>query len=103
MLTAIRRLIAGELCVSEKMAARMVRKLVDPQASNGSPVEQLSEREFEVFRLIALGLGPSEMARRLDVSVKTIEAHREHIKGKLGIRSGIELTRFCLKWSMEHP
>jgi DNA-binding NarL/FixJ family response regulator len=104
MMTGIRRVLAGELCVSERMAARMVKKLVNPDAekSSDSPVEQLSEREFEVFRLIAQGVGPSEMARRLSVSVKTVETHRERIKEKLGLKSRAELTRFSLQWAMQH-
>jgi DNA-binding NarL/FixJ family response regulator len=104
MMTGIRRVLAGELCVSERMAARMVKKLVSPEdaASGDSPVSQLSEREFEVFRLIAQGVGPSEMARRLSVSVKTVETHRERIKEKLGLKSRAELTRFSLQWAMQH-
>lgn len=103
VMTAIRKVLAGELYVSEKMSARMVQKLVNPQAAEkSSPVEILSDREFEVFRLIADGIGPSEIASRLAVSVKTIETHREHIKEKLGLKTGVELTRYCLQWAMEH-
>lgn len=103
VMTAIRRVLAGEVYVSEKMASRMVRKLVDPKDSAvSSPIETLSDREFEVFRLIAQGIGPTEIAQRLQVSVKTIETHREHIKEKLGFKTGTELTRFCLQWQMNH-
>jgi DNA-binding NarL/FixJ family response regulator len=103
LLTAIRRVLAGELYVSEPMAARLVNKLLNPAARDAHPsVESLSEREFQVFRLIAAGIGPSEIAQRLSVSVKTIETHREHIKEKLGLKSGPELTRFSLQWAMEH-
>jgi DNA-binding NarL/FixJ family response regulator len=101
VMTAIRRVLSGETYVSEKMASRMVQKLVNPNASAAaSPVEALTDREFDVFRLIAQGIGPSEIASRLGVSVKTIETHREHIKEKLGLKSGTELTRFCLQWEM---
>jgi DNA-binding NarL/FixJ family response regulator len=100
VMTAIRRVLAGEVYVSEKMASRMVQKLVNPSASAASPVEALTDREFDVFRLIAQGVGPSEIANRLGVSVKTVETHREHIKEKLGLKSGTELTRFCLQWEM---
>jgi DNA-binding NarL/FixJ family response regulator len=101
VMTAIRRVLAGEVYVSEKMASRMVQKLVNPGASaSASPVEALTDREFDVFRLISQGIGPSEIAQRLGVSVKTVETHREHIKEKLGLKSGTELTRFCLQWEM---
>ncbi|HEY7087582.1 MAG TPA: response regulator transcription factor [Tepidisphaeraceae bacterium] len=101
---AIRRVLDGEIFVSEKMASRMVHKLIDggaASAAEGSPLELLSDREFEVFSLIAQGIGPSEIANRLSVSVKTVETHREHIKAKLGLRSAPELTRFALQWTME--
>ena len=101
VMTAIRRVLDGEIYVSEKMADRMVRKLVhaeQPEEKTG--LEALSDREFEVFRFIAQGVGPTEIARRLDVSVKTIETHREHIKEKLGLKTGAELIRFSLRWAM---
>jgi DNA-binding NarL/FixJ family response regulator len=102
VMTAIRRVLAGELYVSEKMAARMVNKLINPRATSAGPVDTLSDREFEVFRLIADGIGPTEIAQRLSLSVKTIETHREHIKEKLGLKTGAELTRYSLQWAMEN-
>jgi DNA-binding NarL/FixJ family response regulator len=103
VLTTIRRVLAGELYVSEGMAARLVNKLINPSRKHApAGVQSLSEREFQVFRLIADGVGPSEIAQRLSLSVKTVETHREHIKEKLGLRSGPELTRFSLQWAMEH-
>jgi DNA-binding NarL/FixJ family response regulator len=102
VMTAIRRVLAGEIYISEKMASRMVHKLIDRGgAKSNSPLEQLSDREFEVFNLIAQSIGPKEIAQRLSLSVKTIETHREHIKEKLGLKSGAELTRFALEWSMQ--
>jgi DNA-binding NarL/FixJ family response regulator len=102
VMTAIRRVLAGELYVSEKMSARMVSKLINPKTANASPVDLLSDREFEVFRLIANGVGPTEIARRLALSVKTIESHREKIKEKLGLKTGAELTRFSVAWGIDH-
>jgi DNA-binding NarL/FixJ family response regulator len=102
LLTAIRRVLAGEVHVSEKMASRMVQKLIDRSgAKTPAGLESLSDREFEVFNLIANGVGPSEIARRLGLSVRTIETHREHIKEKLGLKSGTELTRHALQWAMD--
>ena len=92
VMTAIRKVLAGELYVSERMSARMVQKLVNPEgAGTISPTEVLSDREFEVFRLIAQGIGPSEIASRLEVSVKTIESHQQRLKQKLDVRSTAEL------------
>ena len=104
LLTAIRRVMTGELYVSDTMAARLVNKLLNPAAAKEAEpgVESLSQREFQVFRLIADGIGPSEIAQRLNLSVKTVETHREHIKEKLGLKTGAELTRYSLQWAMQH-
>jgi DNA-binding NarL/FixJ family response regulator len=100
---AIRRVLQGDIYISEKMASRMVHKLIDRRGGAKGPpsLEQLSDREFEVFNLIAQGIGPTEIANRLSLSVKTVESHREHIKQKLGLSTAPELTRFALQWTMD--
>ena len=102
LLVAIRRVLDGEIYLSDAMSARLLKKLMNPGDIASSPIDSLTDREFQVFRLIAEGVGPSEIANRLQLSVKTIETHREHIKEKLGLKSGTELTRFSLQWSMEN-
>ncbi len=103
VMSAIRRALAGEMYVSERIASKILKKMVTPGvSSDASPLDTLSDREFEVFRLIAQGVGPTEIAHRLNVSVKTIETHREHIKEKLRLKNGTELTRFALQWAMQH-
>jgi DNA-binding NarL/FixJ family response regulator len=94
---AIRRVLGGEIYVSEKMATRMVQKLVNLREAP-SQLDALTDREFQVFRMLADDIGPTEIAKRLDVSVKTVETHREHIKDKLGLKSGAELRRFAQQW-----
>lgn len=94
---AIRRVLGGEIYVSEKMATRMVQKLVNLREAP-SQLDALTDREFQVFRMLADDIGPTEIAKRLDVSVKTVETHREHIKDKLGLKSGAELRRFATQW-----
>jgi len=96
--SAIRRVLGGEIYVSEKMTARMLQKLVNLREAS-SPLDALTDREFQVFRMLADDLGPTEIAKRLSVSVKTIETHREHIKDKLELKSGAELKRFAMQWS----
>ncbi len=102
LLVAIRKVLSGEIYLSEAMSSRLLKKLMNPGDVTSSPIDSLTDREFQVFRLIAEGIGPSEIANRLQLSVKTIETHREHIKEKLGLKSGTELTRFSLQWSMEN-
>jgi len=103
VMTAIRQVLSGALHVSEKMASKMLLKLMHPQGTHdGSPVDALSDREFEIFNLIARGMGPTEIAQKLKLSVKTVQAHREHIKEKLQLDNGTDLTRFALQWAMQH-
>lgn len=103
VLVAIRTILGGEVYVSEKMAARMLRTLSDRRSGQGaSPIEQLSDRELEVFRLIGKGFSTSETAGQLCISVKTIETHREHIKDKLKLPNKGDLLRYAVEWAAEN-
>lgn len=102
VMNAIRRVLRGEVYLSERMSSRLVNRLVaGPQNAGGSPIERLSDREFEVFQMIGQGVGPSEIAERLGLSVKTVETHRERIKEKLNLASGSELIRYAMQYVMD--
>ncbi len=104
VVTAIRRVLAGEVYISDGMAAKMVSKLVGRSADKGaSPLEQLSDRELEVFRLIGEGYGTREIAEKLHLSAKTIETYRAHIKEKLGFQDANELLRSAIQWVNTEP
>jgi DNA-binding NarL/FixJ family response regulator len=98
VVTAIRRVLSGDVYVSDRMAAKMVSKLTGGATSSGSPVDCLSDRELEVFRLIGEGHGTRQVAEELHLSVKTIETYRAHIKEKLGLRDANELFRSAIEW-----
>jgi len=99
VLTAIRRVLKGELFLSDKMKQKMIHQLVSGKPkSSESPVERLSDRELEVFRLIGRGSGTRQAAEKLHLSVKTIETHRSHIMEKLGLRSPTELAQCAFQW-----
>jgi len=99
VVTAIRRVLAGEVYVSDDMAAKMVSKLVGGASKKpSSPIESLSDRELEVFRMIGEGFNTREMAERLHLSVKTIETYRAHIKEKLALQDASELLRSAIQW-----
>jgi len=101
LITAIRTVLRGEIYVSEKMASRMLGKLVGGKArTDGSPLDRLSDREIEVFELLGRGLGTRQIAERLSVSIKTIESHREHIKEKLHLKNANELVQHATQWVM---
>lgn len=100
ILTAIRRALVAGVYVSDEMAVDIVSRLV----SNGRPGREglmlygFTDREFEIFEYIGGGLTVRQIAEKLHRSVKTIEAHREHIKKKLKIDSTTELVRHAIHW-----
>jgi DNA-binding NarL/FixJ family response regulator len=100
VLAAIRRVIAGELYVSKKMAAALLSKLFQtpPATSQPGTMEGLSDREFQVFQMVGAGLGTRQIAAELNLSIKTIETYRENIKHKFGLRNASELVRHATDW-----
>jgi len=95
---AIRLLMQGKRYVSEKLAEKMMDKLVGHTTGPEAAVEVLSDRELEVLELIGKGLGSREIAEKLHLSIKTIESHREHIKTKLGLARAPELVSYAFNW-----
>jgi DNA-binding NarL/FixJ family response regulator len=90
LLGALRKIAAGGVHVSETAAAALL------QAGEKSPHDALSDREFEVLRLLAGGLGPTEIGEKLHLSVKTVSTHKARILDKLGLGSTAELVRYAL-------
>jgi DNA-binding NarL/FixJ family response regulator len=100
MLAAIRHVLGGNVYVSEKMSARILDTLSGNRTRGGdSPVQKLSDREFEVFRLLGEGLTTKEIAERLHLSGKTVAVHRGHIKEKLAVKSATELMHHAVRWT----
>jgi DNA-binding NarL/FixJ family response regulator len=99
LIEAIRQVMQGQLYVSRAMSDRILRRFVggsEEQKTGG--VNSLSNRELEVFRLIGRGLSPREIADKLEISVKTVESHREHIKNKIGAANARELLQRATLW-----
>lgn len=102
VVSALRRVRDGKIYMSDRMADRVLRRMVDGRdAIETSPVDKLSDRELEVFELIGRGLGTRKIAEHLHLSVKTIETYRESIKAKLNLASSTELTRHAVQWALE--
>jgi DNA-binding NarL/FixJ family response regulator len=103
IIDAIRRILRGEIYVSENLASVLVQKVAggNAQAGGGSPIDVLTDRELEIFQLLGQGHAAREIAERLFVSVKTVEAHREHIKQKLKFKSSSELLRFAIQYMLQ--
>ncbi|NMC95234.1 MAG: response regulator transcription factor [Syntrophorhabdus sp.] len=99
MMEAIRRVIRGDLYISEKVSAGIVKKFVDGKSKrSSSPEELLSDRELEVFRLVGQGFGTRQIAEELRVSVKTVETYRANIKEKLNLKNARELIKHAVYW-----
>lgn len=103
LMLAIRRVLEGHIYVSEKMSAAILEVFSGGHSEMASPVQQLTDREFEVFQLIGQGQNIKEIADRLHLSVKTAEVHRTNIKQKLKLRSVGELIRHAVRWIESNP
>ena len=99
MLAAIRRVLGGGICMSERLASRVLDAFAGarPRGSN-SPLEKLSDREFEVFRLFGEGKTAKEIAGKLNLSPKTVSVHRDHIKEKMEFSTSAEMIRQAVRW-----
>ena len=99
VVTAIRKVLRGQLYLSEKMTTRLVRKFVDGKPETGtSPIDRLTDRELEVFSLLGRGNGTRQISEQLHLSVKTIETYRSRIKEKLNLTSASELLQHAFQW-----
>ena len=107
MLTAIRDVLRGQIYVSRDLALRAFQRSLETpprtRAQGDLPViDDLSDREMHIFQLIGSGLGTNKIAHSLNLSVKTIETHRENIKRKLGLNSGRQLVERAFKYVEEN-
>jgi DNA-binding NarL/FixJ family response regulator len=96
---AIRRILSGKKYISQRVMDIILDKMgKEPEERKVSPVQNLTDRELEIFQLIGKGFSSGQIAGQLNLSVKTISAHREHIKQKLGIKTSGELVRCAVLW-----
>ncbi len=99
---AIDRVLEGKIWLSEKMSERLLHDMFQDGENPDIPsVSLLSDRELQVFELIGRGIKTTDIAEKLHLSRKTVETHRDKAKKKLGLRSGLELTRYAMQWVME--
>lgn len=101
VLAAIRQILAGEVYVSDRLTKRMLQHFMSGlPSSRNSSLQNLSDRELEVFRLIGGGHGTRQIAGELHISIKTVESYQAHIKEKLALRNARELVRHAIEWSV---
>jgi DNA-binding NarL/FixJ family response regulator len=97
VLTAIRRVLAGDVYVSERVVTAMAKRMGSRKAL-AEPVERLSDRELEIFRLLGQGRTTSQIAEDLHLSLKTVQAYCARAKEKFGVNSLGELLRAAIRW-----
>ncbi len=101
VLGAVRRILNGEIYLSERMSNKMLQQYIGGGPSMiQSRIASLSDRELEVFLQIGEGRATREIAEELHLSVKTVETYQAHIKEKLALRTGRELIRHAIQWKI---
>jgi DNA-binding NarL/FixJ family response regulator len=94
LVTAIRKVAAGGVYLTDAAAESLLQNVV---ATDAAPHERLSDREFEVLRLLAAGRSPTEIADQLHLSVKTVSTHKTHVLEKLGLDNAADLVRYAIQ------
>jgi DNA-binding NarL/FixJ family response regulator len=101
VLTAIRRILDGQVYLPERVATRMLRQYARGSSGEApAPLSSLSDRELEVFRLIGGGGSTRQIAEALHLSMKTVESYQAHIKEKLALRNARELQHHAIEWTL---
>jgi DNA-binding NarL/FixJ family response regulator len=103
VLVALRRILNREIYVSERIANKMLHQFVGwggSTTAKHSPLDDLSDRELEVLRLIGEGHGTRQIAEELHLSVKTVESYQAHLKDKLSLKNSRELVQYAIQWAI---
>jgi DNA-binding NarL/FixJ family response regulator len=99
VLQAIRQVLSGKVYVSERMSAQILDSFAGVcPTKHKSPIEKLTDREFEVLKLIGEGCTTREVARRLHISPKTVDVYRQNLKEKLKLPSATSLIQHAVRW-----
>jgi DNA-binding NarL/FixJ family response regulator len=99
---AIHKVLGGEMYLSEKMSSAVISKFMRGQGDRpASPIELLSDRELEVFRMLGQGKGTRQIAQDLDITIATVNSFRNRIKEKLHLKTATEVMLHAIQWSRE--
>ena len=101
VIEAMRTVLRGERYLSSAMAQRLIAQAIGSKVAQGG-TEALTDRELQIFQLIGRGKSTRDIAQELNVSVHTIDSHREHIRSKLDLRNGTELIQRAVQWHIEN-
>ncbi|MHC4880323.1 MAG: LuxR C-terminal-related transcriptional regulator, partial [Planctomycetota bacterium] len=103
IIEAIRCVLDDRVYASEEHTQRLLNRDVSGQhRANGTPIEVLSDRELDVFRLIGEGITTQDIAAQMKLSPNTVDTYRSRIRAKLGIRNAAQLARDAAQWVLEN-
>lgn len=103
LVQAVRSVARGDVFAGEKLTKRLLSRAVGARTARGeSPIESLTDRELEVFKLVGEGQTLKGIAAQLDLSPKTVSNYRDNIKSKLGLTNITELVRYATQWVLEN-
>jgi DNA-binding NarL/FixJ family response regulator len=100
LVDAVRCCLAGKVYLSSEVTETLLQQKAGAKRSGATGIEALSDRELEVFDMIAQGTATRDIAARLHLSVKTVETYRDNIKKKLGLESNLALIRRAMGWRL---
>lgn len=104
VVAAIRKVLGGNVHISEKMATLVVSKFVKGEPDQiPSPLQALSDRELEVFRMLGQGKGTREIAQEMNVALPTVSSFKNRIKEKLNFKNSTEMILYSLQWFRKEP
>jgi DNA-binding NarL/FixJ family response regulator len=103
LMESIRTVLSGKRFVSDIISQRLLAQSLGDQDVQKTLIEQLTDRELDIFRKIGEGNTTGSIARQLHLSRHTIDTYREKLKRKLHLKNGTELTREAIKWVLEKP
>ena len=99
IITAIYKILGGDLFISDETSRRIVNKVVQGSSDAlGLNLDKLSNREFEIFGLIGNGFSSKEISKKLNLSVNTIESHRRNIREKMNFTDSAEMVKHAIQW-----
>lgn len=100
LVEAIRQVLQGKTYVSENMSGKVLEIFSHRRRrADDTTIGKLTDREFEVFRLLGQGMTTREIGQQLRLSTKTVETHRLHVREKLGLKSGPALIKYAVRWA----
>ena len=100
LVLAIRAVMGGKVFVSDAISRLLIESFSSATGGGGrEAIHSLTDRELEVFQLLGEGLGSKEIAARIHCSPRTVDAHRLHIREKLGLNTGRDVVREAVRWT----